>query len=134
MIWNDEDVCMGFGDAGGLLPASIATGDATPLALRVVLRAAQRVYREYQRQLFDPEGYLLDTIGTVRVWQAVQRRGVLSSSRDVLLRAAAVTSPCGLCSRRATLRCLTCWRGTVKSLSRRPRLTSEPWTTEELQR
>ncbi len=73
MIWNDEDVCTNFGDVGAL---SASVDAPTPVALRILLRVAQSVYREYQRQLFDPNGVTVPGLDDVSVLHRDQYRGV----------------------------------------------------------
>lgn len=66
MVWSDLEVCANFTDIGGLEEASQDAlkqqhelhTDPEPRAaaasLRTLVRLAHQVYREYQRQLFDP--------------------------------------------------------------------------------
>ncbi len=67
MMWGEEDLCFGLlakdpalqraGAGPGPLPSS--------LALQTTVRLCQQVYREYQRQLFDLDGWYLPGIETV---------------------------------------------------------------------
>lgn len=67
MIWGDEDVVTNFGDMNGLINlGSGADAGSTPVSLRIMMRVAQSVYREYQRQLFDPTGIKFAGIDRVR--------------------------------------------------------------------
>lgn len=52
-----------------LFPSSfvIAGHHETPLSLRIMLRVAQRVYREYQRALFDPTGVVIPGMEAVSI-------------------------------------------------------------------
>ena len=68
MVWGEADICWDTGVAG--LP-SAKDNSAAGAMLR---RATQRVYREYQRQLFDPTGWRYEDVPTVRL-QWWMRRG-----------------------------------------------------------
>ena len=63
MMWSEDDVGSLAGNLHGMAPREAFSTEpgllAAPLALKVMLRAAQQVYREYQRQLFDPEGHCI---------------------------------------------------------------------------
>jgi hypothetical protein len=74
MVWSCDDVYKALGSRGVLTPATSAP--ATPEALKTALRLAQQVYREYQRQLFDVNGFKMEGMETVRDCDSSRRRSV----------------------------------------------------------
>ena len=56
MIWSDDDICSGLVDRDAML-SETEGAKGTPLALATTIRLCQQVYREYQRQLFHPDGW-----------------------------------------------------------------------------
>jgi hypothetical protein len=66
MMWSPEDICLGLADR-----KAIAVDDASSagsIALHTTIRLCQQVYREYQRQLIDPEAWHMGGLEKVR-WQ-----------------------------------------------------------------